>query len=559
MFLQTALDIQRCANEREAFDALVAGVRTHIPLRTAFRVDRKTAVVESGWNVKSSLSTELLDTAAHVLRAESFTLGSSLPVDAVNFPDCDMLVLPLRVQNEHVGSIVLIGDEGTFDHDLHSWNLLAEGVAMCEARADKAKQLQEEMDEQRRRAEESEALHTLGLATNRTLALDEVLDLVARFTRSLLGAHYAMVSTKGEDALTTVASIGLKAKMPARDGFAAHVIEANKPVTVTPSDAPTEILAVHKAEQMEVAVGIPLTLFGETFGALVVGYRREYHPTPRDIRLAMSVAQHASVAIANAKLHARVEERSEELASAYRQLEDLTHAKERFYNAISHDLRTPVGAIRGYSDLLLDGLGGELPPEAVKFVERTKRASEALLDLVNDLLDFAKLQAGHIKVKKRECNLTDIIEDAVNAVGPQASEKSLDLSIQNVNPMPILSTDPERARQILVNLLSNAVKFTERGTVAIEVAQADDWVDIMVRDTGPGIPLEYHEKIFIEFEQVPGSIGTGLGLPIARNLANLLGGNLTLHSEMGLGSTFTLRLPLVNSLTDVPFSEASPH
>jgi signal transduction histidine kinase len=429
---------------------------------------------------------------------------------------------------------------------MHSWKLLADAVALCETRAHAAKQLQAEMDDQRRRAEESEALHTLGLATNRTLALDEVLDLVARFTRSLMGAHYALVSTKDDDGFKSVAHVGLNGEMPERDAFALHAIEAQKPVVLVADESNAAVLSAHAAEGIKVGVGIPLTLFGETFGALVVGYRRTYAPTPRDIRLAMSVAQHASVAISNAKLHARVEERSVELADAYKQLEELTHAKERFYNAISHDLRTPVGAIRGYSDLLLDGLGGDLPPDARKFVERTRRASEALLDLVNDLLDFAKLQAGRITVKKRECNLNEIIDDAVNAVSPQAAEKGLSIATDLQTDQPI-NTDPERVRQILVNLLSNAVKFTKSGGVTVSASFERDFIGVKVQDTGPGIPLEYQEKIFVEFEQVPGSAGTGLGLPIARNLAELLGGCLSLRSESGLGSTFTLQLPVLEA------------
>jgi signal transduction histidine kinase len=321
-------------------------------------------------------------------------------------------------------------------------------------------------------------------------------------------------------------------------------------VVLVADESNAAVLSAHAAEGIKVGVGIPLTLFGETFGALVVGYRRSYTPTPRDIRLAMSVAQHASVAISNAKLHARVEERSVELADAYKQLEELTHAKERFYNAISHDLRTPVGAIRGYSDLLLDGLGGDLPPEARKFVERTRRASEALLDLVNDLLDFAKLQAGRITVNMRPCDAAEIIDDAVNAVSPQATEKNLALKTTIAGPLQILS-DPDRLRQVLINLLSNAVKFTREGGVNVEAVRTPAALEISIRDTGDGIPQEYHERIFREFEQVPGSVGTGLGLPIARNLMVLMGGSMTLQSEVGIGSTFTVTIPTGSAATEV--------
>jgi signal transduction histidine kinase len=147
-------------------------------------------------------------------------------------------------------------------------------------------------------------------------------------------------------------------------------------------------------------------------------------------------------------------------------------------------------------------------------------------------------------VKKRECNLNEIIDDAVNAVSPQAAEKGLPLNVQCDARDKLITTDPERVRQILVNLLSNAVKFTKEGSVDLHVNLTDDSIDLLVRDTGPGIPLEYQERVFVEFEQVPGSIGTGLGLPIARNLAELLGGSLSLESKVGIGSTFALTLPV---------------
>src|SRR5690606_30726259 len=170
-----------------------------------------------------------------------------------------------------------------------------------------------------------------------------------------------------------VASIGLQGEQAGADELAAQIVEAAKPLRIggpganlDPSGFP-----LHVQQGMVVGLGVPLTLFGDTFGALVVGYRRPYEVTARDIRLGISVATHAAVAIGNARLHERVEERSTELSQAYARLDELTRAKERFYNAVSHDLRTPVGAIKGYSELMLEGLAGELPQRARRFVENS--------------------------------------------------------------------------------------------------------------------------------------------------------------------------------------------
>jgi signal transduction histidine kinase len=427
------------------------------------------------------------------------------------------------------------------------WREVADAFGRVAARADELSRAEEERDELRQRAEESEALHVLGLAANRTLDPDEVLALVARFARALLGAHYVTVNTATLDgALRTTASVGLRAHDgESDDPFALRVAEAGKPVVLEGEEADAE--PFHAAEGMQAGVGVPLSLFGETFGALVIGYRRAYQPAPRDVRLALTLAGHAAVAIGNARLHRTLAERGGELERANEELRWSTEAKERFFASMSHELRTPLNAILGYQDLLLDGVVGPIPEGARTFLERAQRATRSLLLLVNDVLDLSKLAAGKMDLVCHPARVRAIVDEALATVEPLAVAQGITVEVVSADAVPLISTDADRVRQILLNLLSNAVKFTDSGGITVTIEPvAEGWVEVHVADTGRGIAPEHQERIFHEFEQVPGSRvsgGTGLGLPISRKLARLLGGELRVKSTPGEGSVFTLRLP----------------
>jgi signal transduction histidine kinase len=535
-----------CDDPAQSFNVLVGAIEEAVPLRCALLVRTEDRAVLAAVPPDTGVSPELLQAAARVLHPEIFPVGSQLPREAVDYPDSEVLLLPLRGDGE-AETIVLIFEEGALGEEVSVWEELGVGIERIRERALRLAASERERQELRRRAEESEALHTLGLAANRTLNQDEVLSLVARFTRTLLGAHYATVHTREGDDVWMVASVGLRDtdRNDPDNQFARQVIEAEKPVVAGDGDDVRDY-PFHAAQGMRAGLGIPLALYGDTFGALVVGYRREYEVTSADIRLALTLAGHAAVAISNAHLHRKLAARATELDDAYVQLRAATETKERFFNAISHDLRTPVGAIKGYMELILDGMTGELPQRAEKYIRSTYRASETLLSLVNDILDFATLESGKLQLMVQDWQLETLLDDALAAVRPQAEAKGLELVAPDPDELPAIHTDGKRLRQVLVNLLSNAVKFTDRGLVTVEVEtgrRPEDPLVIRVMDTGPGIPVEDQARIFEEFEQVPGSTGTGLGLPISRKLAQLMGGDITAESELGQGSTFILTLP----------------
>ncbi|HEU4881050.1 MAG TPA: histidine kinase dimerization/phospho-acceptor domain-containing protein, partial [Longimicrobium sp.] len=340
----------------------------------------------AAWPDDAAVSAPLREAALHASALSVHPLSPAFPDDAAQHPGASALLIPLRNGSaEPKGAVVLIG-AGDVQPGAPEWVRVAAALAHIGEQAERVRALEEERDTLRRRAEESEALHVLGLAANRTLDPDEVLQMVARFTRTLLGAHYVTVSATQGGRIRTLASAGLRAAGDADDPFADRVASAGKPLTLEAEDDGRVPEPFHAAEGMRVGLGVPLALFGETFGALVIGYRRPYEIIPRDVRLALTLAGHAAVAISNARLHGALAERSTELERANEELRWSAAAKDRFFASVSHELRTPLNAILGYNALLLDGVVGQLPPESAAFLGRAQRATQNLLYLVNDVL-----------------------------------------------------------------------------------------------------------------------------------------------------------------------------
>ena len=285
----------------------------------------------------------------------------------------------------------------------------------------------------------------------------------------------------------------------------------------------------------------------------------------------------------------RMTERSSELERLSTELLRANRAKSEFLANISHELRTPLNAIVGFVDLLRDGVYGELAPRQTGPVERIEASATHLRHLVDQILDLGKMAAGRLEVHVEPVDLRSFVLDVVSEVEPLINERGLHLSIAIGSTLPRVRTDPTHLRQILVNLLGNAVKYTPEGGVAVRArlvgmlghsgnyeAFAPDslrqtaaphsnhpWIALQVADTGIGIAPMNQERIFDEFEQVNAgprgdSIlrGTGLGLAISRRLARLLGGNITVESDLGKGATFTLWLPV--NLADIRGKEKQP-
>jgi CheY-like chemotaxis protein len=257
------------------------------------------------------------------------------------------------------------------------------------------------------------------------------------------------------------------------------------------------------------------------------------------------------------QINTQLEEQAQELEI---QRDDLTNAqgelqrantyKSEFLANMSHELRTPLNSSLILAKLLMDNREGNLNTEQVKFAQTIYSAGNDLLTLINDILDLSKIEAGKLDVRPEKVTISRLLQDLEGTFRPIAQERRLDLALSVEEGTPAsIETDATRLQQILKNLLSNALKFTERGGVTLSVhRERDGRFAFAVRDTGIGIPADQHETVFEAFRQIDGTAnrkrgGTGLGLSISRDLARLLGGELTLESEPGRGSTFTLLLP----------------
>jgi PAS domain S-box-containing protein len=242
------------------------------------------------------------------------------------------------------------------------------------------------------------------------------------------------------------------------------------------------------------------------------------------------------------------------LSERQRELEQAISARSRFYANMSHELRTPINAIMGYSSLMLDQVYGPMSEQQARGVERTFLAAQHLLELVNDVLDLSKHEAGKMEVEGAPMDFPSVIDDLFVTLKPLLDKYECELTLDARSEPRVIVTDPRRVRQIMLNLLSNAIKFGDGNPVRVLYEGTDDGgVRISVIDRGPGIAEEDRSKIFEEFVQLKQENrmeGTGLGLPISLRLAHLLGGELTLDSTVGEGSTFTLVLPQSLDLGD---------
>jgi len=241
--------------------------------------------------------------------------------------------------------------------------------------------------------------------------------------------------------------------------------------------------------------------------------------------------------------------REQELRHALSRAESASQAKSDFLASMSHELRTPLAAIVGYMDLLEGEMVGPVSPVQKTYLGRVKTAARHLMSIIEEILSFSRIEAGREPLHWEPCEPEALVREVEQLFEPLALQKRLALRVTLPDGPVAMRTDITKLRQILINLVGNAVKFTDAGTVAVTVRSVDGRITFTITDTGPGIVAGDLDRIFDPFTQVDQSLtrskgGTGLGLPVSRRLATLLGGDLVVESTIGRGTTFTLTLPL---------------
>jgi GAF domain-containing protein len=302
--------------------------------------------------------------------------------------------------------------------------------------------------------------------------------------------------------------------------------------------------AIERSGGVRTILGVPLMREGVPIGVFNLARVTVRPFTEKQIELVSTFADQAVIAIENVRLFDEIQEKS-------RQLQLASENKSQFVSSMSHELRTPLNAIIGLTDMLVKNAARFGTEKAQEPLQRVNRAGTHLLGLINQVLDLSKIEAGKLELNPQTVQLAPLIKDVIGTAGQLAEQNKNRLVIDAQENLGALTVDPMRLRQILLNLLSNACKFTKEGEVKLaarKVSNGSSFVEFAVSDTGIGMTAEQQAKLFEEFTQADAATaqhfgGTGLGLAITRKLARMMGGDVTVTSEMGKGSVFTVRLP----------------
>jgi signal transduction histidine kinase len=443
-------------------------------------------------------------------------------------------------------------------------------IALLETFADQAviaienARLFEELEERTRElaqsVDELRALGEVGQAVSSSLDLQEVLTTIISHAVRLSGADAGTVYELDDDGafaprasyrmpaglLASIEQDRLRVSDDNLVGRAALLGQALQAPDLLATDdlAASPILESLKRAGFRALLAVPLTRDQRVIGALVIRRKTPGEFPQVVVDLVQTFASQSVLAIENARLFQEVGETS-------RQLEIASQHKSKFLANMSHELRTPLNAIIGYSEMLqeeADDLGeAALLPD----LQKINAAGKHLLGLINDILDLSKIEAGKMDLFLEDFSVPDLVRDVAAIVRPLVEKNANSLVVECADDLGTMHADLTKVRQALFNLLSNASKFTDHGTITLAVQrEADDWLSFAVSDTGIGMTEEQMSRLFEAFSQAEASTrtkygGTGLGLAISRQFCRLMGGDLTVESVYGQGSTFTARLPAV--------------
>jgi signal transduction histidine kinase/HAMP domain-containing protein len=394
----------------------------------------------------------------------------------------------------------------------------------------------------------------LGVIASSPTDIQPVLDVVAENAAQICGGNDARIFLVHDGALRIAAQYG--SVFPARIGEQGPPIDRDS----VPGRAMVDCQTIHVhdlaaaasefpqavargiARGVRTSLGTPLLRQGVPIGVILIR-RTEVHPfTDKQIALLKTFADQAVIAIVNVRLFNEIQEKSKQLEAANRHKSD-------FLARVSHDLRTPLNSIIGFTRIVLRRMESQLPALQKENLQKVLISSEHLLTLINELLDLAKIDAGKMEVIADTFRVEDVINMTAATVEPLLKNASVQL-VRDIAPgLPPIKTDRDKLKQILLNLLSNSAKFTEQGEIRISAARQNGSLKLAVSDTGIGMKPEALEHIFEEFQQAEKTTsakygGTGLGLAIVKKFINLMGGEIVVESQVGQGSKFTITLPM---------------
>jgi signal transduction histidine kinase len=422
-----------------------------------------------------------------------------------------------------------------------------ENVRLFEAEQQRTRELSESLEQQTATAD------VLEVISRSAFDLHPVFKTVAESSVRLCGADRAFIFRFDGELLRMVAAYNATEEFtefvrqnpirPGRHSGSARAALERRTIHIPDvRDDPEYTYGAKDVEAIRTVLGVPILKGDELLGVMMI-YHLEVKPfTDNQIALVETFADQAAIAIENVRLFDEIQDKS-------RQLEVASQHKSQFLANMSHELRTPLNAILGYTELMADGIYGELPEKTMSVLKRLESNGRHLLGLINDVLDLSKIEAGQLTLDLSDYSLEDIAQTVRSTLEPLAADKKLAFKVEAAPKMPAGHGDGRRLTQVLINLVGNAIKFTDAGEVVITAGAADGSFHLSVRDTGPGISAADQAKLFQEFQQADNAItrkkgGTGLGLAISKRIVEMHGGKIWVESKVGQGSTFSFAVPV---------------
>jgi signal transduction histidine kinase len=418
-------------------------------------------------------------------------------------------------------------------------------------------ELRQRTTELARSVEELQALGEVSQAVNSTLDLETVLSTIVAKAVQLSNTEAGVIYVFDEldQTFRVRATYGLSEELIAavQDQYLGasdairQATQGKQPIEIADirDEPPSPVREIAMRAGFRARLIVPLVGADKVVGALVIRRKQPGKFPKETIQLLQTFAAQSVLAIQNARLFREIEDKSRQLAMA-------SEHKSQFVSSVSHELRTPLNAIIGLTDMLVTNTARFGTEKAREPLQRVHRAGTHLLGLINQVLDLSKIEAGKLELNPQAVQLAPLIEEVIGTARQLAEQNQNRLLVEAQENLGSLTVDPMRLQQILLNLLSNAFKFTKQGEVTLRarrVADGRDWIELAVADTGIGMTAEQQAKLFEEFTQADATTaqrfgGTGLGLAITRKLARMMGGDVTVASEAGKGSIFTVRLPV---------------
>jgi signal transduction histidine kinase len=472
-----------------------------------------------------------------------------------------ILVAPMLREGIAIGAI------GVRSTDVHPFT--SKQIALLETFADQAviaventrlfNELQSRTQELARSVEQLRSLSEVGQAVNSTLDLQEVLSTIVKHAVQLSATDGGAIYETDEEigGFRLRATYGLPqdlvevmraTPLGPDEGATGRAAALRAPVQIPDLRADAGYTGSRSLQRISEQAGfrsllsVPLLREGRVLGSIGVS-RTVAGEFPQEVvDLLQTFAAQSTLAIQNARLFREIAQKSQELEVA-------SQHKSQFLANMSHELRTPLNAILGYTELIADGIYGDVPEKLGEVLERVQGSGRHLLGLINDVLDLSKIEAGQLTLAANDYSFHDIVQTVMSGVESLAAEKRLKLTTDLAPDLPVGRGDERRITQVLMNLVGNAIKFTDAGEIAVRVTAPDASFVASVSDTGPGIAEDQQQRIFEEFQQVDSSStrkkgGTGLGLAIAKRIVELHGGRIWVESTVGKGSTFSFSLPV---------------